>query len=80
MRIQIATMLLKWKGAEVEYRVKRIKFKEGDRKNTDGTTLLRTQRYSEAVTKMESVRVADNDKIVIQIVATTNSRLGGGPQ
>ncbi len=70
IRIRIAVALLKWSGALVEYRVRRIKAKKpGSNVNVDGTTLYRTKSLPLARDRFRKARIGHGEVAAVQIVA-----------
>lgn len=70
IRIRIAVALLKWSGALVEYRVRRIKAKKpGSNVNVDGTTLYRTKSLRLAHDRFTKARIGHGEVAAVQIVA-----------
>lgn len=70
IRIRIAVALLKWSGALVEYRVRRIKAKKpGSNVNVDGTTLYRTESLPLARDRFLKARIGHGEVAAVQLVA-----------
>lgn len=70
IRVKIAAALLKWSGALVEYRVRRIKSRrENIRGNVDGTTLFRSKTLKPALAKYNRIAPGDGESVAIQMVA-----------
>ena len=68
--IRLAAFLLRTIAGTVEYRVQRLRAgKDGTFSNKDGTTLLRTESFSEAKAKLKKARVGDDQLLVIRLVA-----------
>ena len=79
IRIKIAVALLKWAGALVEYRVKRIKPKSsGSNVHADGTTLFRSKRLKEARAKFGRTATRTGETVAIQIVARIKEKHKSG--
>jgi len=75
LRIRIAVALLKWAGALVEYRVRRIKAKKpGSNINVDGTTLYRTKDLGLARDRFQKARIGHGEVAAVQIVARVLER------
>lgn len=74
-----AAWLLRITGAVVEYRVQRIKAGGGDTVthiHKDGTTVLRSAKYRDAMAKYKSLRVSDTDTVILRMVGTVKQRHG----
>lgn len=75
IRIRIAVALLKWAGALVEYRVKRIQARApGSTKYVDGSTIYRVATLSLARDRFEKARCGDGETVAVQIVARVLER------
>lgn len=75
IRIRIAVALLKWAGALVEFRVKRIAARaQGSSKYVDGSTIYRVATLSLAVDRYEKARCRDGETVAVQIVARVLER------
>ena len=74
IRTLLAAMLLRTLGARVEYRVARV-HTDGKRRS-DGTVLLRTHKYREALAKYRKARIGDTDTATIMLTATVKQRHG----
>ncbi len=75
IRIRIAVGLLKWAGALVEYRVKRIQSRApGSTKHVDGSTIYRVKNLSLARDRFEKARCGDGETVSVQIVARVLER------
>jgi hypothetical protein len=75
IRIKIAVALLKWAGALVEYRVKRIRARTpGSSKHVDGSTLYRVKNISLARDRFEKAHCGDGESVSVQIIARVLER------
>jgi len=75
IRIRIAVGLLKWAGALVEYRVKRIRARApGSTKHVDGSTIYRAKNLSLARDRFAKARCGDGESVAVQIVARVLER------
>lgn len=75
IRIRIAVALLKWAGALVEYRVKRIRARAPESsKHVDGSTIYRVKNLSLARDRFEKARCGDGESVAVQIIARVLER------
>jgi hypothetical protein len=74
IRTRIAVALLKWSGALVEFRVKRIKAKAPGKINVDGTTIFRTKKLKDALTRYAKAKTNFGQKVAVQVVARVAER------
>jgi len=85
LRVRFATMLLRWAGAAVDYRVKRLRPPKphivddidqlaSENVHKDGTTVQRSEKLKDARRRLHAMRCGDADKLSIQLVATVEAR------